>query len=47
MSADQKTIEMLSREYPYGFVTDIEEDSVPAGLSEADVGVGLPKAPQS
>src|SRR4026208_1518290 len=34
MSADQKTIEMLSREYPYGFVTDIEEDSVPAGLSE-------------
>ena len=34
MSTDQKTIDMLSREYPYGFVTDIEEDSVPAGLSE-------------
>ncbi|PYS32690.1 MAG: Fe-S cluster assembly protein SufB, partial [Acidobacteria bacterium] len=34
MSKDPKTIEMLTREYPYGFVTEIEEDSVPAGLSE-------------
>jgi len=34
MSRDPKTIEMLIREYPYGFVTEIEEDSVPAGLSE-------------
>src|SRR5262245_24396546 len=34
MATDQKTIELLSREYPYGFVTDIEEDAVPAGLSE-------------
>ena len=31
---DVKTIEALGREYPYGFVTEIEEDSVPAGLSE-------------
>src|SRR5262245_55550967 len=34
MSKDLKTMEMLGREYPYGFVTEIEEDSVPAGLSE-------------
>jgi len=27
-------IDVLTREYPYGFVTEIEEDSVPAGLSE-------------
>src|SRR5215468_8414142 len=27
-------IEVLSREYPYGFVTEIDEDSVPAGLNE-------------
>src|SRR5262245_53679563 len=29
------TIDVLTREYPYGFVTEIEEDSVPPGLSEA------------
>src|SRR3954468_13313186 len=29
-----KTMDVLTREYPYGFVTDIEEDSVPPGLSE-------------
>jgi len=34
MSKDPKTIETLTREYPYGFITEIEEDSVPAGLSE-------------
>jgi Fe-S cluster assembly protein SufB len=34
MPKDPKAIEMLTREYPYGFVTEIEEDSVPAGLSE-------------
>src|SRR5438045_1556191 len=28
------TLEILSREYPYGFVTEIHEDSVPRGLSE-------------
>jgi Fe-S cluster assembly protein SufB len=27
-------IDALTREYPYGFVTEIEEDSVPAGLTE-------------
>jgi Fe-S cluster assembly protein SufB len=26
--------DVLTRDYPYGFVTEIEEDSVPAGLSE-------------
>jgi Fe-S cluster assembly protein SufB len=34
MSKNPETIELLAREYPYGFVTEIEEDSVPAGLSE-------------
>src|SRR5436190_18071379 len=34
MVRDPKTVDMLTREYPYGFVTEIEEDSVPAGLSE-------------
>src|SRR2546426_3638672 len=34
MVRDPKTIDMLTRDYPYGFVTEIEEDSVPAGLSE-------------
>src|SRR5436853_6728456 len=34
MSKDLKTTDVLTREYPYGFVTEIEEDSVPAGLSE-------------
>src|SRR6516162_2185241 len=33
MSRDPK-IDVLTREYSYGFVTEIEEDSVPAGLSE-------------
>src|SRR6266567_1278348 len=33
MSKDPRTVEMLAREYPYGFVTEIDEDSVPAGLS--------------
>src|SRR5262249_40063971 len=27
-------IDVLTREYPYGFVTEIEEDFVPVGLSE-------------
>ena len=34
MSKDPKTMNVLTQEYPYGFVTEIEEDSVPAGLSE-------------
>src|SRR5438477_10012123 len=34
MARDTKTIDILTRDYPYGFVTEIEEDSVPAGLSE-------------
>ena len=34
MQKDFKTIDILSREYPYGFVTEIDEDSVAAGLSE-------------
>jgi Fe-S cluster assembly protein SufB len=34
MSKDPKTMNVLTEEYPYGFVTEIEEDSVPAGLSE-------------
>src|SRR5256712_357409 len=34
MVRDPKAIDMLTRDYPYGFVTEIEEDSVPAGLSE-------------
>src|SRR6476660_7615500 len=34
MSKDPKTMDVLTQEYPYGFVTEIEEDSVPAGLSE-------------
>ena len=34
MSKDLKTLDVLTREYPYGFVTEIEEDSVAAGLSE-------------
>jgi len=31
---NSKTMEILDREYPYGFVTEIQEDSVPVGLSE-------------
>jgi Fe-S cluster assembly protein SufB len=34
MSNYPKAIDMLGGEYPYGFVTEIEEDSVPAGLNE-------------
>ena len=34
MPREAGTIDVLTREYPYGFVTEIEEDSVPAGLSE-------------
>jgi Fe-S cluster assembly protein SufB len=35
MSTDEKTIEDLAnREYKYGFVTDIEADAAPKGLSE-------------
>jgi Fe-S cluster assembly protein SufB len=34
MTGDPRTIEMLAREYPYGFVTEIGEDTVPAGLNE-------------
>ena len=35
MNTETNTIEELaSKEYKYGFVTDIEADSVPPGLSE-------------
>jgi ABC-type transport system involved in Fe-S cluster assembly, permease component len=35
MSKDQKIIDQaISREYEYGFVTDIEQDIIPPGLSE-------------
>jgi Fe-S cluster assembly protein SufB len=34
MAKNFSEIEILSREYPYGFVTEIDEDSVPAGLNE-------------
>jgi Fe-S cluster assembly protein SufB len=34
MSKNLKALEVLGQEYPYGFVTEIEEDSVPSGLSE-------------
>ena len=26
---------LVNREYPYGFVTDVEADTIPPGLSEA------------
>ena len=35
MSNDQKIIDQaISREYEYGFVTDIEQDIIPPGLNE-------------
>jgi Fe-S cluster assembly protein SufB len=35
MSTDTKTLEELaSREYQYGFVTDVEQDTLPVGLNE-------------
>src|SRR6266704_5778606 len=34
MRKDSNAIEILGREYPYGFVTEIDEDSVPSGLTE-------------
>ena len=34
MQKSVKTMGILARDYPYGFVTEIDEDSVPAGLSE-------------
>ena len=35
MSTDTRTLEELaSREYQYGFVTDVEQDTLPAGLTE-------------
>src|SRR6058998_3636178 len=37
MATNPKTIEMLTRDYPYGFVTDVEEDSVAAGLGEETI----------
>ncbi len=38
MSTDTRTLEELaSREYQYGFVTDVEQDTLPPGLSEAVV----------
>ncbi len=37
MSKDARTSELLAQEYPYGFITEIDEDSVPAGLSEETI----------
>jgi Fe-S cluster assembly protein SufB len=38
MSTSTQTIEQLaSREYKYGFVTDVEQDAVPRGLTESIV----------
>src|SRR5206468_11663586 len=37
MSKDPRTSEILAQEYPYGFITEIDEDSVPAGLSEETI----------
>ena len=35
MSRDQKTIESnLEKDYQYGFVTDIESETIPPGLDE-------------
>ena len=35
MGSSTETLErMTSQQYKYGFVTDIEQDSVPPGLSE-------------
>ena len=35
MSKNQKIIDQaISREYEYGFVTDIEQDIIPPGLNE-------------
>src|SRR5215467_3231376 len=34
MPREMRAIDILTRDYPYGFVTEIEEDSVQAGLSE-------------
>src|SRR5215471_507711 len=34
VSKDLQGIEIVNREYPYGFVTEIDQDTVPPGLSE-------------
>ena len=34
MSANATVQEIASREYPYGFVTDLEADTAPRGLNE-------------
>ena len=34
MSANATVQEISSREYPYGFVTDLEADTAPRGLNE-------------
>jgi Fe-S cluster assembly protein SufB len=36
-TATQTTEALVNREYKYGFVTEIENDAVPRGLSEATV----------
>ena len=41
MTTAPQTIEALAnREYPYGFVTEIETDAAPRGLSEAIIQIG-------
>ena len=34
MTANATVQEIASREYPYGFVTDLEADTAPRGLNE-------------
>ena len=38
MSAVQSELRQLTeREYPYGFVTELDTDEVPRGLNEGDI----------
>jgi Fe-S cluster assembly protein SufB len=37
MANNSTTVDLLGRDYPYGFVTDVEEDSLAAGLSEETI----------
>ena len=36
-TATQRTEDLVNQEYKYGFVTEIETDTVPRGLNEATV----------
>ena len=40
MSDEMRTIEgRLSQEYKYGFVTDIDQETIPPGLNEEVIGI--------